>query len=482
MSIKEKIKKDKWNIIITIIYAIITFVVTVVFHEKWRDEAQAWLIARDIDIIGIIKQMSYEGHPPLWYLILAPFAKMGFPYITESIISWGIMVFTSWLLLKKSPFKKGIQILILLSEPFIYLYPTISRSYCLIPLAIILIAIYYPVRKEKQIQYASSILLLAYTHVIMLALVGMLYFFFFTEQIFFTKKSKQDIKKLIIAVSIGAIGLLCLVFMLMGSTDKNGFISIENFNDFNIIKAKVVINVVETQICGTIAGNAVFKVVFWIWCLILTLLGIKKSPKSLITAVVSIIWQMYIYLFIYISSEQRTNTIILIGFLIAWINIKENKKINNKILKNIVFCGAIALLILNVILGAQKIIQDYKTVYSAAKVTADYIEENIENDAVFVCTDGPISSAIIPYIKNKKFWNPSAEEYFTYVTLNEKSNIKMSGEEIIKKAKERFKDREKVYILDCNKKIQDKSLILLYKSEKNSIRIEENYIIYEMNI
>ena len=65
MNIKEKIKQNKWNIIITLIYAIVTFIITVFFHEKWRDEAQAWLIAKDLDIIGIIKQMSFEGHPPL---------------------------------------------------------------------------------------------------------------------------------------------------------------------------------------------------------------------------------------------------------------------------------------------------------------------------------------------------------------------------------------------------------------------------------
>lgn len=72
----EKIKENKIDIIIFLIYAIVTFVITIIFHEKWRDEAQAWLIARDLDFWGIIKQMTYEGHPPLWHFILAPFAKL----------------------------------------------------------------------------------------------------------------------------------------------------------------------------------------------------------------------------------------------------------------------------------------------------------------------------------------------------------------------------------------------------------------------
>ena len=131
--IKDIIIKNKWDIIIILIYATITFIITFIFHEKWRDEAQAWLISRDLNIFQIIKQMSYEGHPPVWHIILLPFAKLGFPYITESFISWIIMVITACIVFFKLPFKKEIKILVLLTFPFLYLYPTISRSYCLIP-------------------------------------------------------------------------------------------------------------------------------------------------------------------------------------------------------------------------------------------------------------------------------------------------------------------------------------------------------------
>ena len=84
--IKNYIKENKKDLIIILIYAIITFIVTIFFHEKWRDEAQAWLLARDLNPIELFKQMKYEGHPPLWHLILMPFAKLGFPYMTINII------------------------------------------------------------------------------------------------------------------------------------------------------------------------------------------------------------------------------------------------------------------------------------------------------------------------------------------------------------------------------------------------------------
>ena len=189
--IKEFYKKNKFNILIGIIYSITTLVI-VFFHENWRDEAQSWLIARELNLIDVIKQMKYEGHPCLWYLILFPFAKLGFPYITENLISWGIMSITGWLVIEKAPFDRYIKILILLTSPFIYLYPVISRSYCLIALAIVLIAITYKNRKKEPIKYTLSILFLAYTHVIMLGLVGMLFLFFFLEELIIRFKEKNN--------------------------------------------------------------------------------------------------------------------------------------------------------------------------------------------------------------------------------------------------------------------------------------------------
>ena len=48
-------------------------------HESWRDEAQAWLLARELSIPELFAQMSCEGHPCLWHLLLMPLAKLGLP-------------------------------------------------------------------------------------------------------------------------------------------------------------------------------------------------------------------------------------------------------------------------------------------------------------------------------------------------------------------------------------------------------------------
>ncbi|HCC03659.1 MAG TPA: hypothetical protein DEP51_02215 [Clostridiales bacterium] len=186
---KKFLKENKIELIIMLSYMIITFLISIIFHEKWRDEAQAWLMARDLNIINLLKQIKYEGHPFLWQLILMPFAKLGFPYITQSLISLLFIWIFAWILIKKAPFNIFIKIIILLSLPIIYLYPVISRNYSLIPFSLALIAILYKKRNEKIIQYMLSILLLAYTHVLMWGLVrSIIPNFFYRTSILYCKK------------------------------------------------------------------------------------------------------------------------------------------------------------------------------------------------------------------------------------------------------------------------------------------------------
>lgn len=78
--IKRYIEGKKLNIIVLLIYSVMLIAV-ICFHEPWYDEAQSWLIARDASFREmLVKIPHYEGHPPLWWLILAVPAKLGMPY------------------------------------------------------------------------------------------------------------------------------------------------------------------------------------------------------------------------------------------------------------------------------------------------------------------------------------------------------------------------------------------------------------------
>ncbi|MBQ3409758.1 hypothetical protein IJG66_00135 [Candidatus Saccharibacteria bacterium] len=173
-------------------FAVLYFLIGLILvlsHEQIFDEVNPWQIAKTITPENFFEVMRVEPHAPLWYLILLPFAKLGFPLVTANFISLTIMTITVYLFLRFSPFRRGTKLTFLLSAAFFYFFPVISRDYCLVPLALTLIAIAYPARLEHPIRYALSLALLVQSHFIMAGLAAALSILFIID---FAKHNKSQ--------------------------------------------------------------------------------------------------------------------------------------------------------------------------------------------------------------------------------------------------------------------------------------------------
>lgn len=109
---------------------------TLRYHEKWADEAQAWLIARDLDLKTIwFHELRYEGSPGLWHTILwmaqhvfhARYDALG--YIGMAGATAGVT-----LLIFKAPFPRYIRWPLAFTYFMVYQYAVIARPYTLLPL------------------------------------------------------------------------------------------------------------------------------------------------------------------------------------------------------------------------------------------------------------------------------------------------------------------------------------------------------------
>lgn len=169
---KEKFKSwafskehGKCDVITLIIYLLGVCTVSF-FHEPWFDEAQAWAIARSGSLKEILFEIPhYEGHPPLWDLILLPFAKLGAPYeLSLAVVNIFFMTLAVAVLLFKSPFPKLIRCLLPFNFFLFYQYGVISRPYCILVLAIFLAAVCYKNRNEHPLKYLLCLALMCAVH------------------------------------------------------------------------------------------------------------------------------------------------------------------------------------------------------------------------------------------------------------------------------------------------------------------------------
>ena len=83
---KENVKnsasfRNLWNWLIFAVYFLVG-IFLVSGHVPWRDEAQSWLLARDLSWSNLIAQMPYEGSPPLWHFLVKILVETGLPYFS----------------------------------------------------------------------------------------------------------------------------------------------------------------------------------------------------------------------------------------------------------------------------------------------------------------------------------------------------------------------------------------------------------------
>lgn len=126
-------------------------IIVMCFHEPWFDEAQSWLIARDSSFADLLTlRPHYEGHPPLWTLLLSIPAKTGVPY---EIGLKGVQLLCAallggWLIFR-APFSRLAIILLPFTYFFCFQYGVTSRPYALLCATLLMAAHYWKQADSK---------------------------------------------------------------------------------------------------------------------------------------------------------------------------------------------------------------------------------------------------------------------------------------------------------------------------------------------
>lgn len=137
------------------------------FHEMWRDEVQAWLIARDTSSIAdLYSVLKHEGHPGLWHVCLklmnlltgSPAAMQAFHVGTAAATVLVFARYSPFSNLQKSLFAFGYF-------PF-YEYALVSRNYALSVLLLFGFCALYRRRHERPWSVGIVVFLLANTNVL----------------------------------------------------------------------------------------------------------------------------------------------------------------------------------------------------------------------------------------------------------------------------------------------------------------------------
>jgi hypothetical protein len=190
-------------------------------HEMWRDETQAWLIAKDASTLtDLYENLKFEGHPGLWHLCLFLITK--FTHNPFAMQFFHILISTAivYLFVKVSPFNIVQKTLFTFSYFPLFEYNLISRNYNLGLLLIFLFCYLFTRKSRNYICLFSVLALLANTNVYSLIIclclsATLMIDIFKTYRANNKKLNRKQVKNIIIGLLILFLGVGLCIFQLL---------------------------------------------------------------------------------------------------------------------------------------------------------------------------------------------------------------------------------------------------------------------------
>lgn len=151
--------------VLTAVYALVLSF-ALFHHEMWRDEIQAWLLARDsANIFELFRNLKYEGHPGLWHLLLMPVTRLTNSPVGMQILHLLIASTTIFIVAKYAPFSTLQKSLFAFGYFPLYEYGVKSRNYALGLLFVVVTCVLLQQRWRHPLWLALVLCLMSHTSV-----------------------------------------------------------------------------------------------------------------------------------------------------------------------------------------------------------------------------------------------------------------------------------------------------------------------------
>jgi hypothetical protein len=347
---------------------------TIQHHEKWADEAQAWLIARDLDLRTIwFHELRYEGSPGLWHTILWVAQRVfHLPYNSIGYIGMAFATAGVALVLFKAPFPRPLRWLLVFSYFMVYQYAVIARPYTLLPLLAFAVAILFKdIRHPERITVVLVLLANVSLHGTIIA--GCLGLAFLIDGIKSWAAFEPRVRRrYVLCVAAMAIAFLFLFATLKPTPDVEEFVLKKDPAKYHIVEPPKLARV-EAILSGAFFDyslpSGAFLLLAGAWCFMRRRLLAFALPTAVLIL-------LYTRVHGFAHHHGTVFVAAITGLWIAWPTEEEQRAFT--IGERRATQGMIALLVclfgLNIWDAAVAIRHDYLYPYSGAEDAANYLK------------------------------------------------------------------------------------------------------------
>jgi hypothetical protein len=483
-------------------------------HEMWRDEIEAWLLARDSHSVpSLLANLKYEGHPALWYLLLMPLTRVSHSPTAMQALHLLLATSTIYVFARYSPFKAIQKLLFSFGYFPFYEYSIISRNYALGVLLIFAFSSLFETRYTKFLVISLVLFLLCHTSVFAL-IIAIVLFFGLLLDFWYHKRShksfdRSDTYKIYVGFFIIALGIITAVLQLIPPSDSGSAVGWNLSFDIEAFKtavrtltvAYVPIPYFDLHFWQTSAwtGNIYLKYLTQLSVfsfLVFSMIGFVRKPFVFFLFAGSTLG-LLAFFHIKINGEICHTGFLFITFILsAWlyrcceqVNWSVFSESSRKKWEMLFSHSVTVILLLHV--GASFVAAsiDYRYQFSMAKSAAEYINERGLNDRLIVGYPDFTTSAIVGYLGIDQAYYPQGNRFGSYVRWNKERDVELTQKEVVDeahqlRARELADGKSKDVLIIFNKALGN-DLVRASKLQKigefaGAIVWDENFYIYSL--
>ncbi|MGK7930490.1 MAG: hypothetical protein AB4041_03505 [Microcystaceae cyanobacterium] len=478
----------------------------VLHHAMWRDELNGWLIARDSESLRqFLYNIRYEGHPVLWYSLLAILNQVTHNPVIMQVFHWFLALSSISIFILFSPFSKLQKTLFIFGYLPFYEYQVISRNYALGMLCLLLVCTLWQTRRKTYLWLGLVLALMANTNAYCLLISGAFAAALGIEALFFKRNIIINKINFIISGCIYLLGVAGSVIMLFPPSDSNlqggasqWFFQFDLYrlcqtlsriwNSYVLILVPKDSNFLDVAIFSVLSlGLIAFVITLLRRKPVVLLFYFTGSGTILLFTYLKFLGSARHYGHLYLvliaalwigSYYPKTQAIFTIfqgdhSWLSAW------KTFVRKQQKSFI----IMLLFFQIIAGIVAFSRDLSIPYSASRATASYIKEKQLENKVIVGSEDFTLAPVAAYL-NKKIYYPESQSLGSYVLFNHQ-RTPVNDEEIIRQIQTMLKHPNESILLILNHPLaitETQLQITPIKEFTNGFIYNEKYYLYEVSL
>lgn len=412
-------------------------------HEMWRDEIQAWLLARDsASVFELFAHLKYEGHPGVWHLCLMPLTRITHSPVIMQVFHLLIATGTVYLFVCYAPFNRFQKFLFCFGYFVLYEYATLARNYALGLLLIIIFCILFSERYRHFIWTGCLLFLLAHTSVHALILTIAIALALSCEYFYRNFRSKPlaqeieaigDKKSIWIGFALIGIGIITSVWQLNPPADTGfavewrfAYDSVELSNVIKLISRSLLpipefsLNFWNKHQLETYTFFQFIQIPFCCLLILCSILLLLKRPTALLIYLVAT-FGLLVFFYVKYYGSMRHHGFLFITFLMtSWIY-RDCPEMNLPFKSLSAFPQRLFspfvtfILICQFIGGITAVTLEDRYIFSYGKQVAEYIKAENMQDMTMVGEVDYAASTIVGYLEKNEIYYVHGSRFGSFV-------------------------------------------------------------------